>query len=82
MKITATVTSKGQITIPQEVRERLGLRMGDQIAFEIEDGVTIIKPYRGERNPFEAYAGVLGTFGSRGEINRWLAELRDEDEGK
>lgn len=30
---TATVTSKGQITIPVEVRKKLGLKAGDQINF-------------------------------------------------
>lgn len=32
--ITATITAKGQITIPAEVRQALGLDAGDQIAFE------------------------------------------------
>ena len=30
----ATITSKGQITIPLQIRERLGLRAGDQIDFD------------------------------------------------
>lgn len=44
---TATLTSKGQITIPVAVRDRLGLRRGDRIAFHIrEDGVVEIQPVR------------------------------------
>ena len=34
---TAKITSKGQITIPIEVRRKLGLKAGDQINF-FEDG--------------------------------------------
>jgi AbrB family looped-hinge helix DNA binding protein len=34
---TATVTSKGQVTIPKEIRELLGLDSGDRINFVIED---------------------------------------------
>lgn len=40
---TATVTSKGQVTIPVEVRSRLGIRAGTRLAFvdNAEGGVEI-----------------------------------------
>lgn len=79
MNARATLTSKGQITIPQEVRQRLGLKQGDQVAFVVENGVTVIKPARAEENPFEQYAGALGTFETKDEINAWLSELRDDE---
>jgi AbrB family looped-hinge helix DNA binding protein len=33
------MTSKGQVTVPKAVRERLGLKPGDEIEFVEEDGV-------------------------------------------
>ncbi len=80
MKQIATLTSKGQITIPQDVRKRLGLKQGDQISFELKDGQTILSPYRTEENPFEAFQGVLASFATKEEVNTWLSDLRDDDE--
>lgn len=42
---TATMTTKGQVTIPLDVRQRLGLDAGDRIEFiEIDKGLFAIKP--------------------------------------
>ena len=42
---TATLTTKGQITIPKEIRERLGLDTGDRVSFVVqEDGTVIVQP--------------------------------------
>jgi AbrB family looped-hinge helix DNA binding protein len=43
-EIIATLSSKGQVTIPAEVRKRLGLTSGDKLVFEIEDDQVRIKP--------------------------------------
>jgi len=41
---TSTMTTKGQVTIPLDVRRRLGLDAGDRIEFvEIEKGLFAIK---------------------------------------
>lgn len=44
------VTTKGQVTIPKEVRERLGLRPGDELEFMEEKGVFRVR----KRVPLEA----------------------------
>ena len=37
---TATITSKGQVTIPKDVRTRLGIGTGDRVEFvEVQGGV-------------------------------------------
>ncbi len=42
---TATMTTKGQVTIPKEVREHLGVETGDRLSFVVqEDGTVMVKP--------------------------------------
>jgi AbrB family looped-hinge helix DNA binding protein len=80
MKYSSTISSKGQVTVPQEIRNRLGLATGDRVDFVIEGDRTVIRPARSTSNPFEKYRGVLATFpGGKKEINAWIEDLRNED---
>ncbi|CAN5218209.1 AbrB/MazE/SpoVT family DNA-binding domain-containing protein [soil metagenome] len=40
------VTSKGQITIPLEIREQLGIQPGSVVEFELRDGVVLVRKRR------------------------------------
>ena len=55
------VTTKGQVTIPKEIRDALGIEPGDEIVFEEdESGYRIQKkePTTAEgEDPFEKYRG-------------------------
>ncbi len=80
MNPTSSISSKGQVTIPQEVRMRLGLQEGDRVEFVVDGERTLIRPARQTQNPFERYVGALGTFpGGAKEINAWVAGMRDEE---
>ncbi len=52
------ITTKGQVTIPKEVRERLGLRPGDELEFTEEDGVFRLRK-RVDPEVFKKYRGYL-----------------------
>jgi AbrB family looped-hinge helix DNA binding protein len=39
------MTSKGQITIPADIRRALALKQGDKVAVTMEDGHARIDPY-------------------------------------
>lgn len=39
----AKLTSKGQLTVPKEVRDRLGLKSGDRVVFEFEDDTVRLR---------------------------------------
>lgn len=59
----STVTIKGQVTIPKPVRDRLGVKPGDEVKFELaEDGRVVISKSRGKaaRSRFAALRGRAG----------------------
>jgi antitoxin PrlF len=77
------VTSKGQITIPLEVRKRLGVGQGDQVEFDTDKPEIVIRPVRTIDNPFRKWRGAVGGFpGGRKEIDAWIREMRGRDEGE
>jgi AbrB family looped-hinge helix DNA binding protein len=39
----ATISSKGQIVIPKTVRERLGLKAGTEVVFDVQGEAVIMK---------------------------------------
>ncbi len=47
---TSRLSSKGQITIPIEVRQAIGLEPGDLVAYEVKDGVVMLQRVE----PFDA----------------------------
>ena len=42
MDVPATVTSKGQITLPKSVRDALDLSEGDRVLFRVLDGRAVL----------------------------------------
>jgi AbrB family looped-hinge helix DNA binding protein len=54
----ATVTSKGQVTLPKEVRERLRVSEGCKVRFTLEDGGRIVVTKSGPR--LSELFGILG----------------------
>jgi len=51
---TSTLTSKGQVTVPKAIRDRLGLVEGDVLEFTVDDGGRIVV------RPRDRGAGVCG----------------------
>lgn len=51
-----TVTRKGQVTIPKPLRDRLHIGVGDNLIFNVEDNVLILK--RKERKSLLSLGGI------------------------
>jgi antitoxin PrlF len=77
MQKQAKITSKGQITVPREVRRILGVRAGDRLLFESDAKGIRVRPVR-KQSTFSKYRGIgnpeIGS--GRRSIGRWLRGLR------
>lgn len=71
------VTEKGQVTIPKEIREELGIRPGDGVVFEETDTGYVVRKEVDESR-FEKWRGIAET---DADVDEWMAELREADPG-
>ena len=79
----ATLTSKGQLTLPKEIRSRLGVDAGDQVEFRIDDDGSIT--VRSAKGSAQSLFGLLHSSGpiasSIEDIDRAISEdLASDDE--
>ncbi|MBE0429353.1 MAG: AbrB/MazE/SpoVT family DNA-binding domain-containing protein [Thermoleophilia bacterium] len=56
MVTRSTLTSKGQTTIPNEIRKKMDLKPGDGLVYSIEGERIVIRPVKGTL--LDAYASV------------------------
>jgi antitoxin PrlF len=79
MQKQAKITSKGQVTVPREVRQMLGVRAGDKLIFENDENGIRVRPVRSQ-SAFSKYRGIgnPGIGSGRKGIARWLREMRGQ----
>jgi len=77
LKKQAKVTSKGQITIPIEIRRVLGVGPGDRLVFEDESGDIRVRAATGS-SPFARYCGIGNPKlpSGRKALVAWLRKMR------
>ena len=76
------ITSKGQVTVPKDIRRALRAREGDVLVFEAGDDEARVRVVR-KPVSFADYAGAWreGSGMSVAEINAEVRELRGHGEG-
>ena len=81
MQQEAKVTSKGQVTIPEEIRRVLGIDEGDSVIFEADADGVHLRPAH-PISAFAQYAGIWreGEGLTVDEINARLRDMRGRDE--
>ncbi len=73
MKTSAIVSEKGQVTIPKQLRTRLGLTAGTVLVFEERQGALVASRKVAEE-PIRRLAGLGERRGI--DVDRWLAASR------
>ncbi len=76
-EIISTITSKGQVTVPAEIRRHLGLKKNDKISFVIEEeGDVRLKAPR-----YPSVSSLRGAAGSLKNPLSWskMREIARED---
>ena len=66
----ATLTQKGQATIPLEIRNILHLHAGDKVGFEVNKGMVILRKIRAF--DYEHHQALSGT------LSEWASDEDDE----
>jgi|GEM_PF-1052596 len=75
LEATARITSKGQITVPVEIRNALEVREGDQLRFVMKGGIVFVEPI-GYMNAEQLYGVFKHPQGPRFDLD--LEALRDD----
>jgi len=78
MQKHARITSKGQITVPLEIRRALRVRPGDKLLFEGDGKRMRVRPVR-VKSPFGKYRGIgnPGMASGRDAVIRSVRKLRE-----
>ncbi len=59
MRYSSRITSKGQVTIPVEVREALGFDKGDDLAFELKEDYVVVTRRPSIEEVLEKHKNIL-----------------------
>lgn len=79
--LSSVMDSEGKIAVPLEIREQLGLKAGGTVEFVTTDGRTQLRPAAEDVNPFDEFVGAVPVFANIEEVNAWVREMRDDEEG-
>ncbi len=73
MMVTAKITSKGQLTLPKEIRKILDVHAGSVVVFEKEDEKIVIKPAKTIRE----LKGVLKGLGRKTDFDEMRKKSKE-----
>jgi AbrB family looped-hinge helix DNA binding protein len=61
MTEVSTVNEEGQVTIPREIREKLGIIKGSVLSFEMREDEIVIRPEKSGNQFVEEWCSIVRT---------------------
>jgi len=74
LPMKSTMSSKGQLTVPVELREKLGLTTGTVVQFELRNGAVLLRKGTDKGHPVDQIFGRLN-------LGKPVDEILDEMRG-
>jgi AbrB family looped-hinge helix DNA binding protein len=86
IKVAATITAKGQVTVPADIRKAIDGRQGDQLVFVLSDSKQLTVIPRKRRSIFELRKALppldLGRPVMQADIDEAITEAMNEQEAR
>jgi AbrB family looped-hinge helix DNA binding protein len=58
MELERTISEKGQVVIPEDIRRKLGLKPGSDVIFDIKDGMVVMRPKKNPEDLVEEFCNL------------------------
>jgi AbrB family looped-hinge helix DNA binding protein len=78
----SAVTQKGQVTIPKPIRERLRLKAGSRVAFDIDEKGDVVLRRADGKKPKSRFAHLVGIAGPGMTTDEIMKMTRGDDWGE
>jgi len=74
----SVITQKGQVTIPKKIRNKLNVKHGDEVVFNVEDEKVIVRK-KVKKTRFHQYVGYL-KHKTDTKVDDIISQLREDGE--
>ncbi|MBI2140985.1 AbrB/MazE/SpoVT family DNA-binding domain-containing protein [Candidatus Woesearchaeota archaeon] len=78
MLVKRTVGARGQVVLPIDIREQLGLREGTEITFEAKEGEIVIKPAKTPEQIVDEFCSISSKRIHIKDGPKWIKKVLDK----
>ncbi len=79
MHLRRTIGEKGQLVIPKDIREYLGLKPGVEVVFEVREGEVVLRAKKDPKEFVEDFCSVPRKIKRKVDLERLLEKQVEEE---